>query len=144
MSAEDELGILRTLSLYCHVADDKALDRLLEVFTPDAVLEPPTPRRLTGVDDIRWYWSEYTPKAAIPVTCHLSLDTVIDLDPDGRTARVRSKGMGFRADMGYVLTEYDDVVEKTPAGWRIKHRRITRKTKFSTDRDDALDREVRS
>lgn len=132
MSAEDELGILRTLSLYCHVADDKDMNRLLEVFTPDAVLEPPAPRTLNGVDDIRWYWTEHTPKTPIPVICHLSLDSVIDLDADGKTARVRSKGMGFRADMGYVLTEYNDIVAKTPDGWRIKYRRITRKTGFST------------
>ena len=133
MSAEDELGILRVLSLYCHVIDERALDRLGEVFTEDAIFEPPKPGPFQGFDEIRGYYANYADKQPIRVIGHYTLDSVIDLDPDGVTARARSKGLGFRADMGYVLTEYQDELAKTRAGWRIKHRRIFRKTSFSTE-----------
>jgi ketosteroid isomerase-like protein len=133
MSTEDELGILRVLSLYCHVIDDRALDRLGDVFTEDATFEPPKPRPFTGLDEIRAYYRDYADKQPVRVIGHYTLDSVIDLAPDGQTAHARSKGLGFRADMGFVLTEYRDDLQKTPAGWRIRHRRIFRKTRFSTD-----------
>jgi hypothetical protein len=132
MSADDELGILRVLSLYCHVVDDRALDRLGEVFTDDVLFEPPN-RSYRGLDGIREYYATVADKSAIKVIGHYTLDSVIDIEPDGVTARSRSKGFGYRADMGYVLSEYQDVLAKTAGGWRIKHRRIFRKTRFSTE-----------
>jgi hypothetical protein len=133
MSAEDELGILRVLSLYCHIIDERALDRLGEVFTEDAIFEPSKPGPFKGFDEIRGYYATYADKQAIRVIGHYTLDSVIDMDADGLTAKVKSKGLGFREDMGFVLTNYQDVLFKTKSGWRIKHRRIFRKTRFSTD-----------
>ena len=133
MSAEDELAILRVLSLYCHVIDDRALDRLGEVFTEDGIMEPSKPRPFVGHDAIREYYRTYADVQPVRVIGHFTLDSVIDFDPDGVTARVRSKGFGYRADMSYVLSEYQDIFTKTAQGWRIKHRRIFRKTPFSNE-----------
>ena len=136
-TVEDQLDILRVISLYCHVADDKALDRLGEVFSEDCVMRPPKPGPLHGIPAIVDYYTTFTPKTPIPVIGHLTLDSVIEFDSP-TTARGRSKGMGFRADMGFVLTEYNDIFVKTAAGWRIKDRLITRKTGFSTEPERSI------
>ncbi len=133
MSAEDHLEILRVLALYGHIADDRASERLGEVFAEDAVLEPTLTGPFRGLDAIRDYYTNFVPSQPSPTIGHYTMGSVIDLGSDGKTARVRSKGMGFRQDMGYVLSEYRDVFTKSPAGWRITHRQIIRKTRFSTD-----------
>ena len=133
MSADDQLDILRVIALYCHVADDRDGDRLGEVFAEDAVLQPTLTGPFTGLAAIRDYYLKFVPSQPIPTIGHYTLDSVIDLDPDGTTARVRSKGLGFRQDLGFCLSEYRDVFTKTAAGWRIARRQIIRRTRFSTD-----------
>jgi hypothetical protein len=134
MSAEDQLEILRVLSLYCHVADGRDGEGLAEVFAEDGVMAPATvvaPRR--GLAEIREYFTQTVPAQPKPTIAHLALDSVIDLNEDGRSAKVRSKGIGIRSDFGLVLVEYSDEFAKTAQGWRIKHRQVKRLSRFSTE-----------
>ena len=131
--ADDHVEILRVLSLYCHLADDRAGDRLPEVFAQDATLQVTLTGPFQGIAAITDYYMKFVPSQPVATIGHYTMDSVIDLDADGKTAQVRSKGIGVRQDMGYVLSEYRDVFAKTAAGWRIQKRQIIRRTRFSTD-----------
>ncbi len=43
---------------------------------------------------------------------------------DGHAVRVRSKGIGIRADGGSGSVIYTDEVTRTPEGWRISYRKV--------------------
>ncbi len=130
---EDELEIMRVLSLYGHVVDDDDLDRLDEVFAKDAVLKPTLTGEWRGIDEIRRYFREFVPSQPIPTIAHHVTNPVVDVAPDRSTAVARSKTLAFRKDLGNITGEYRDNLVRTPEGWRISYRTIVRRTRFSTD-----------
>lgn len=137
MSAADRLEILNVLALYGHVIDDGDLDRLGEVFTADAVLEPTLTAPWRGLDEIHDYFENFVPNQPIPTIAHHMTNPLVTMGEDGVTASARSKTLGIRKDLGYVTGEYRDDLVKTAAGWRINKRSIIRRTRFSTDASDS-------
>jgi hypothetical protein len=68
--------------------------------------------------------------AANPVA-HLVTNVVVTASADGG-ARVRSKGLGIKADGSCGSVSYDDTVVRTAGGWRISHRKVSpRRTPLS-------------
>jgi hypothetical protein len=121
MDAADRLELHELPGRYGDAIDDRAWDRLDEIFTPDAVFDLTDlgSRRCEGLDDIKRFMDQ---EAEHP-RAHLMTNIYVDETADG--AELRFRIVAPMRD-GKVLTAsyYDDVV-KTPAGWRVRHRVIT-------------------
>jgi hypothetical protein len=117
----DRLAIHEVLSLYGHVIDEREWERLGEVFTDDLVYDA------TGFDmTVMRGLAELTavfagPDAPHPLAHHAT-NVVVTPTDDPDTAHVVSKGLGvgFKGRVGSAT--YDDVVVRTPDGWRIAKR----------------------
>jgi hypothetical protein len=53
---------------------------------------------------------------------HVTTNTTLTEDDDG-AVRAHSKFIGFPNEGRPVTGDYRDVVVRTPAGWRLRHRR---------------------
>ncbi|OIJ88997.1 polyketide cyclase [Streptomyces sp. MUSC 14] len=123
LGLEDRLAIGELIALHGHVVDDGQLDRMDELFTPDIVYDVSDfgQEPLVGLAAVR--------DAALalgdgnPVAHHVT-NIVVREEADGRV-RARSKGLGVRADGTCGSVTYDDVLVRTPDGWRISHRTLT-------------------
>jgi hypothetical protein len=123
LSTADRLAIHELLNLHGHLMDDGAFDRLDELFTPDVVYDVSAfgAGKLVGIDAIR--------AAALalgernPLGHHVTNIVIVDADAD--TVRVRSKGLGVRADGTAGSVAHDDTVRRTASGWRLASRTIT-------------------
>jgi hypothetical protein len=122
ISTEDRLAIHELISLHGHVVDDGEFERLHEVFTADVIydLTPMGGGVLEGTDAIK--------EAALrlgdgnPVGHHVTNIVVNDAsDP----VSARSKAIGIRKDGSAGSLVYDDILERTGAGWRISRRSVT-------------------
>lgn len=130
LALEDRLAITELVSLHGHIVDDGSLERLEELFTADVVhdLTEFGQGPLVGVEAIRE--AALALGAANPVAHHVT-NIVIAESADG-LIRVRSKGLGVRADGSCGSVTYDDIVIHTPDGWRICQRRVSaRRTPLS-------------
>ncbi|NGO68208.1 nuclear transport factor 2 family protein [Streptomyces boncukensis] len=125
LTREDRSDIAELVSLHGHLVDDGRLDRLEELFTPDVVYDLSDFGRepLSGVAAVRE--AAAAMGAAGPVAHHVT-NIVVTPSADGR-ARVRSKGLGVRADGTCGSVTYDDTAVRTADGWRISHRTVTRR-----------------
>ena len=108
---------------YGDAIDDRAWDRLDDIFTTDAVFD------LTdlggpscdGLAEIKRFMDE---DAEHPRT-HTMTNIYVDETPDGVQLRFRILALLGGGKVG-TASYYDDVV-KTPAGWRVSHRVVTRR-----------------
>ncbi|WP_225730306.1 MULTISPECIES: nuclear transport factor 2 family protein [unclassified Nocardia] len=125
LSVADRLDIAEVVALQGHLTDDGAFDRMDEVFAPEIVYDV----RAFGLGEL--HGREALREAALalgdrnPVGHHVT-NIVVREDADG-TVRVRSKGIGINADGSCGSAVYDDIVIRTPDGWRISHRTIRRR-----------------
>jgi hypothetical protein len=122
ISLEDRLAIHELVSLHGHVVDDGEFARLGEVFTVDVVydLSPMGGDVLEGLDAIEQ--ASLRLGDGNPVGHHVT--NVIVSDSDDRVT-ARSKAIGIRKDGSAGSLVYDDILERTEAGWRISRRSIT-------------------
>lgn len=120
---EDRLAIHELISLHGHLADDGRLDRFEEVFTSDVVydLSDFDQGEVTGVAGLRA--AALALGAANPVAHHVT-NVVITEATDGQV-RVRSKGLGIKADGSCGSVTYDDIVVRGTAGWRVARRKVS-------------------
>jgi hypothetical protein len=111
------------LALHGHLSDSGEFDRMDEVFADDVVhnLESFGAGTVAGRDALREMAIALGDRN--PVGHHVTNIVVTPVDVD--VAHVRSKGIGIMADGTCGSVVYDDVVHRTPAGWRIVNRRIT-------------------
>ncbi|MHC1561508.1 nuclear transport factor 2 family protein [Actinomycetospora sp. C-140] len=116
LSTEDVLAIQAVLADYGHVVDDHDWDRAHEVFAEDFVFERGDGRPdLHGIADIVATFKGRNMYA------HVTTNTTLREDDDG-TVRAHSKFLGFPNEGSPVTGDYRDVVVRTPAGWRLRHR----------------------
>jgi hypothetical protein len=118
LSVEDRLDIHQLVSLYGHLIDDRAFDRLGEIFTDNATFD------LSGFDGTRFEGLEAITHMMIhsdqhPLAHHATNVVIHDGDP----VRVHSKGIGVGKGGRVGSVVYRDVLEKTGSGWRIRERR---------------------
>jgi 3-phenylpropionate/cinnamic acid dioxygenase small subunit len=96
-SLEDELLIRRTLERYMRYNDDRALDRLVALFTPDAVYRVGGGEHVgheairaflgpAGFRDGRSRWTDDDQLMVMPRSMHILSNPVIDVDGDRATA----------------------------------------------------------
>jgi len=121
-TSDDRFAIADLIAMHGHLFDEGELDRLDELFTPQAVYDVSDfgQEPMRGVTAIR--------EGALalgdgnPVAHHVTNVVVTPAGED--TARVRSKGLGVTRAGSVGSVTYLDTVERTPAGWRISQRRV--------------------
>ncbi|KAA2267129.1 hypothetical protein F0L68_00940 [Solihabitans fulvus] len=122
LTERDRIDIHDLINLHGHLTDAGELDRASELFTPDVVYD---------LDDFG-LGSVHGPAAlreaalamgaANPVGHHVTNIVITRID-DG-SARVRSKGIGIKADGTAGSVVYDDVVTRRPDGWKVSYRKV--------------------
>ncbi len=127
LSIEDRLLIHELMSLHGHLMDAGEFHRLNELFTTDTIydLEDFGFGQLHGIEAIQ--------QAALalgdrnPLGHHITNVVVNQVEDD--VVQVLSKGIGIQADGSSGTVIYDDVVQRTPAGWRIARRKVVMRRK---------------
>jgi len=122
LTIEDRFEINEKLSLAGHLFDGGELDRLDEVFTPDAVydLTDAGVGAFEGVEAIRQ--AALRLGAGNPIAHHLTNVVITGEDDDEVT--VRSKGLVLMADKTLESVTQHDIVRRHNGGWRIGRRVI--------------------
>jgi len=122
----DIFAIQKLLTRYVFAIDDKAIDRLDQVFTPDAEID------YTAAGGVKGSLAQIKPwlvesLSRYPKTQHLI--GLPDIVVDGDTARSRVMlinpmqcGPELRNDVFLCGCVYADKLVRTPEGWRITHR----------------------
>jgi ketosteroid isomerase-like protein len=123
LAKQDRINIADLINLHGHLLDAGDLDRAGELFTPDVVYDVTDFGFGTvhGTAALREYLLALG--EASPVGHHVTNIVITQIDE--RSARVRSKGLGVRADGTARSLVYDDIVTRQPDGWKISHRTIT-------------------
>ncbi|PNE36009.1 MULTISPECIES: nuclear transport factor 2 family protein [Streptomyces] len=119
---EDRAAVTELLALHGHLFDDGELHRLDELFTPDVQYD------VTVFGQGVLHGPAQILAAALalaernPVGHHVT--NIVVTPVTGDQVRVRSKGLGVGADGSCSSVTYEDVVVRTPGGWRIAHRTV--------------------
>ncbi|WP_141575561.1 nuclear transport factor 2 family protein [Actinomadura sp. WMMA1423] len=121
-TAEDRTEITELISMHGHLCDSGELDRLDELFTPDVVCDVGD----LGQEPLVGLAACVAAGRALgelnPVGHHVT--NVVLTEAAGGRVHARSKGLGVSADGSVGSVTYEDVLVRTPGGWRISHRTI--------------------
>ncbi len=122
ISTEDRLAIHELVALHGHLMDEGTLDRLSDLFTEDVVydLSPLGGSILRSVAEVREVAEQLGSRNPV---AHLVTNTVVTAEGDQVAAR--SKCLGVQRDGSVGSGTYDDVLLRTPLGWRISSRRVS-------------------
>lgn len=125
LSEQDRTDINNLINLHGHLTDTGKLDQAGELFTPDITYDLGDMGRgsLHGTAAMRE--AALALGDANPVGHHVTNIVITRLDD--RSARVRSKGIGIKADGTAGSVAYDDIVTREPDGWKISYRKVTAK-----------------
>ncbi|MBS0366092.1 MAG: nuclear transport factor 2 family protein [Proteobacteria bacterium] len=120
LTPADRIAIHELLALYGHVIDERAWERVCELFTERSIYDMRDFGLgvVHGAAAIRALWSD--PAAPHPLAHHAT-NIVVSEDSDG-TVRALSKGLGVGANGRVGSVVYRDVLERTAAGWRFAER----------------------
>jgi 3-phenylpropionate/cinnamic acid dioxygenase small subunit len=122
LTAEDRLEIYELLTLHGHLVDAGDFDRLGELFTEDFAYDV----QAYGFGVLEGAQAFADAARALgdgnPLGHHVT--NALVTAGDGDEASVRSKGLGVMADGTCGTVIYDDLVRRTPDGWRIARRTI--------------------
>ncbi len=127
MEEKDIVEIRQLIALYGHAADAADLGLLSCVFTEDAVWEAPSQvfssveaHRFEGLKAIHGMFAMGVPPNS---PAHHTTDTHVR-EQDGQVT-ARSKWVAHPEQEKPFFGDYDDVIVRTPNGWRIKHRVVS-------------------
>lgn len=123
LASRDRAAITDLIHLHGHLVDGGELERAAELFTADVTYDVADFGLGTLCGRAALREAALAVGDANPVGHHVT--NVVITPIDGRSARVRSKGIGVMADGAVGSAVYEDVVTRTPDGWRISHRRVT-------------------
>lgn len=128
-SLQDRLDVADLLAAYSTALDTKDWDALREVFTPDAGCDYGTLGTPSGVDEIIVLVSKTL--ESLDVTQHLVGNVTVQVTGDEATAGAYLIAQHLRAgtpggDTYLMGSTYTDALVRTPEGWRIRHRTMTR------------------
>jgi 3-phenylpropionate/cinnamic acid dioxygenase small subunit len=126
ITAEDRLAIHDVIALHGHVADDRAWDRLGDLFTEDAVLdlEDFGYGTLRGLQAIRDLSRGSQDDKGQPLGHHVT--NIVVTGQDGVGVRARSKALAVMADGTSGTAVYEDILRREGHGWRISRRKVTK------------------
>ena len=122
LSVDDRLSIHELISLHGHLADDRRDGELGLLLTDDATYDISAYGMgvVRGIEALSRLFAERPGDQ--PIGHHVT--NVIVTGEEGDRATVRSKGLAVMPDGAAGTVTYDDVVVRTPVGWRISHRTI--------------------
>jgi ketosteroid isomerase-like protein len=125
LTTQDRLAVHEMVSLHGHLADDRRAAELDQLLTEDAVydLQDYGMGQVVGLPALRRLFEQAPGEQ--PLGHHVT-NVVVTENADG-SAQVRSKGLAVMADGTAGTVVYDDRAVRTPAGWRIAHRRVVRR-----------------
>jgi ketosteroid isomerase-like protein len=125
VNTDDRLQINETLALHAHLVDENQLDRLDELFTPDAVYDMSASGLgvFEGREVIRAAAAEMARTGHSPVA-HFLTNVFITSNGDDE-AVARSKGLMIMADGQLLAVNHDDILRCHDGAWRISRRTIT-------------------
>jgi hypothetical protein len=122
LTAQDRTTITDLICMHGHLVDSDGLDRIEQIFAPDAVHDLTEfglgIRDLTALREAAIALGDNNPVG------HHTTNIVLSELPDGEV-RVLSKGIGVNADGTCGSVTYDDVVSRREQGWRITYRKIS-------------------
>lgn len=123
MDVVDRIELHELPGRYGDAIDDRDWDRLGQIFTDDAVFDLTDlgAPRLEGLAEIKRFMDE---DAQHPRT-HLMTNIYADETTDG--ARLCFRIVALLPERAVGTASYVDEVVKTPAGWRVRHRVVTRR-----------------
>jgi 3-phenylpropionate/cinnamic acid dioxygenase small subunit len=135
----DVIEIHQLLGLYGHVVDAGEWERFEELFEADAELDYTgvrAPQVFRRVDEIRDYFAGANHPSAHHVT------NIVVFERDGEV-RVKSKFVapytrGTHDPVRLYGGDYDDVVVRTPDGWRFRRRVCTRRWQLTPGDQERL------
>jgi len=125
LELEDVLAIQDLLHRYSHNADYNAPERMREVFTADASFEVPAMGlRFEGVEDIIAFFT--TSREANARARHVISNAVIEGAGDSATSCAYLQVLEVQETTvaTVALGRYFDELVRTPAGWRLRSRRV--------------------
>jgi ketosteroid isomerase-like protein len=115
--------IHEVVSLHGHLFDNGELDRLDEVFTSDVVYDA---SEFVGELPVIGHVRDTAAVMALgdrnPLGHHVT--NIVVTEKTDSEAEVRSKGIGVMTDGRSATVTYEDIVVRTPDGWRIRHRKL--------------------
>jgi hypothetical protein len=113
MTFDDYFEIQQVCARFAFVVDERAWERLAEIFTDEAELD----RAAYGLPPLRGHAAIAESLERLPRIVHLGANLeVTSAEEDRVETRSRFIGVG---PSGTMTGEYRDVWRKTPDGWRI-------------------------
>lgn len=125
--AEDLVAINQVANMYGHLIDNRAFERMGEVYTEDATYHSSRAKSV-GLPAIVDYLSTYPQ----PLT-HNTTNVHIQFGPDPDQATGVAKFLCVLRDRSVTAGDYEDQWVRTPAGWRLQHRRSTGRVQVPPD-----------
>lgn len=119
MKPAEITSILQLYALYGHAMDDRAWHRFPELFTEDCVFDA-TALGVPLMEGIRAVIDATRTSPQTPLAHHVTNVYVESIDGD--RARVRAKALGTYSKGRAFSGSYEDMLVRTPGGWRIQHR----------------------
>lgn len=129
---DDRIAITDLINLHGHLTDRGDFDGLAALFTEEVVYDVSAlgGGKLVGLAAVRE--AGLALADANPVAHHVT-NIVLRETADG-TVNALSKGFGVMADGSTGSVTYEDTIERTAAGWRIRHRIVhARRTPLHQD-----------
>lgn len=126
LTADDILEIHNVLATYGHVVDDHDWERGHEVFAEDFVFD----RSAFGQADLNGLKDIVATFLGRNMYAHFTGNVTMEAQADG-TVRAHSKFISFPNEGQPVTGDYDDILVRTDAGWRLQRRSASvRQRKF--------------
>ena len=135
MNGDDFAQIVNLVNLYAVATDSHRYHLFERIFTPDVHLDFGAGAAIEGLDVLMAGYAEI--HAVFSATQHMTSGHVVDVAGDdarcfsyvsGRFRRTLPDGEGLFQSTGW----YDDILRRTPQGWRIA-RRVSRMVTWSGD-----------
>ena len=125
LTTEDRLDIAEALALHAHVVDADQLDRIDELFTPDAVYDMSAPGMgiFEGIETIRAAAAQMSASGHAPIAHFLTNIMLTSTREDEASAL--SKCLMIMATGTIQGVTYDDTLRRDRGHWRISRRVIT-------------------
>lgn len=125
LTIEDRLDIAETLALHAHLVDADQLDRIDELFTPDAIYDMTAPGIgvFEGIDTICAAAARMSASGHAPTAHFLTNIILTSTREDEATAQ--SKCLMIMATGTTQGVTYDDTLRRDEGHWRISRRIIT-------------------
>ena len=125
LTTDDRLAITETLALHAHLVDENQLQRLEELFTPDAVYDMSASGLgvFEGIETIRVAAGRMSESGHAPLAHFVT--NILIADPGDDSASAQSKGLMIMADESLHAVTYDDTLRRHDGHWRISRRIIT-------------------